>query len=167
MAEPAPYFYSKHKSITLTRKEAFTKICNFCAYQERSQQEVRDKLYSFGLYQDDVENLICDLIEENFINEERYAQIYAGSKFRLKKWGRIKITQHLKQKKISDYCIRSGMKEIDQDDYEKTLEEVLIKKYPGVKGATNYIRKQKLANYAITRGFERELVWEKIKEVIE
>lgn len=150
----------------MTRKEAFTKICNFCAYQERSQQEVRDKLYSYGLYQDDVENLICDLIEENFINEERFAKIYAGSKFRTKKWGRIKITQNLKQKGISDYCIRSGMKEIEEDDYDQTLEEILVKKYPTVTGATHYLRKQKLARFAIGRGFEPQLVWAKIKEVI-
>jgi regulatory protein len=150
----------------LTRKEAFTKICNFCAYQERTQQEVRDKLYGFGLYEDDVENLICDLIEENFINEERYAKLYAGSKFRLKKWGRVKIKQNLKLKKISDYCIRSGMKEIEDDDYDQTLEEVLTKKYPSINGANDYIKKQKLARYAITRGFEPELVWAKIKDIL-
>lgn len=150
----------------MTRKEAFTKICNFCAYQERTQQEVRDKLYSFGLYQDEVEHLICDLIEENFINEERFAKLYAGSKFRTKKWGRIKILQNLKQKGISDYCIRSGMKEIEADDYAQTLENVLLKKYPGINGATEYIRKQKLARYAMSRGFEAELIWSKIKEVI-
>ncbi len=150
----------------MTRKEAFIKICSFCAYQERAQQEVRDKLYSYGLYQDDVENLICDLIEENFINEERFAKIYAGSKFRTKKWGRIKITQHLKQKGISDYCIRSGMKEIEDEDYDQTLEELLVKKYPSITGAKDYLRKQKLARFAIGRGFEPVLVWEKIKEAI-
>ncbi|EAY25979.1 regulatory protein RecX [Microscilla marina] len=150
----------------MTRKEAFTKICNFCAYQERAQQEVRDKLYSFGLSQDDVENLICDLIEENFINEERFAKIFAGSKFRVKKWGRVKIKQALKLKQISDYCIRSGMKEIEEEDYQQTLEGILTKKYPGVTGANDYVRKQKLARYAIARGFEPVLVWSKIKEVL-
>ena len=147
-----------------TKTQALPKIAKFCAYQERTQQEVRDKLYAYGLYGDEVEDLICTLIEENFINEERFAKAYAGGKFRLKKWGRIKIERGLKEKGISKYCIQQGLKEIEEETYQQTLEELLAKKYPQIKGENSYIRKSKLANFAIAKGYETYLVWQIIKE---
>ena len=90
-----------------TPKEAKVKIAKFCAYQERCHQEVRDKLFSFGLLPNDVEEIIFELIQEDFINEERFTKAFVRGKFNYKKWGRIKITQELKRRKISDYCISS------------------------------------------------------------
>ena len=105
----------------MTQNEAIEKMKKYCAYQERSQSEVRQKLYSYELSNNEIENILCVLIEQNFINEERFAKTFARGKFRQKKWGKVKIKQHLKQKQISDYCIQTGLEEIDTDDYLTAL----------------------------------------------
>lgn len=118
-------FDEEHKKkIRITdEKLALRKAESYCAYQERCQQEVRDKLYEWGLWKNAVENIIAKLIQDNFLNEERFAKAYAGGKFRIKKWGKVKIKLELKKRKISDYCIRQAMKEIDGPDYEKELKK--------------------------------------------
>ncbi|WP_017729989.1 regulatory protein RecX [Nafulsella turpanensis] len=150
-----------------TYTEAKARAWSYCAYQERSQQQVRDKLYEYGLYPDEVESLIAELISDNFINEERFAKTYAGGKFRIKKWGRHKIRQGLKQHRISDYCLRKGMAEIDPEEYYQTLQELLLKKKKGLKEKDPFALKSKLARYAIGKGYEQDLVWEAIKEIFE
>lgn len=139
----------------------------YCAYQERSQQELRDKLYDYGLRPDEVENMIADLIGDNFLNEERFAKAYAGGKFRVKKWGRYKIRQGLKLHKISDYCQRKGMAEIDPEEYYNTLKELLSRKKQGLKEKDLFALKTKLARYVIGKGYEQDLVWEAINEILE
>jgi len=148
-----------------TTKQALHKAAKFCAYQERTQQEVRNKLYEYGLNPDEVEEVICELITENFINEERFAQIYARSKFRQKKWGRIKIRQHLKQKGVSQYCIQKGLAEIEEEEYQETLLELLTKKNPQIKAKHFLEKKQKLSQYALSKGYELEAVLEQIKQL--
>ena len=106
-----------------TQKQALIKAESYCAYQERCQQEVRDKLYSWGLHEVQVENVIAELIASNFINEERFAKAYAGGKFRIKKWGRVKISIELKRRKISTYCIKKGLAEIEEEEYVAYLKE--------------------------------------------
>ncbi len=144
-------------------KEAKVKAGNYCAYQERTQQEVRDKLYSLGLYQDEVEEVLTELITENFVNEERYAKAFAGGKFRVNQWGRKKIEYALKQKKISAYCIDRGLKEISNDDYEAVINR-LIEKRIHLEGEIDFIIKSKIARYIIGRGFESDIVWALINE---
>lgn len=153
------------KKRPLTLKEATLKAADFCAYQERTQQQVRDKLYDYGLRSDEVEEALGDLITEGFVNEERYALAYAGGKFRMKKWGRLKILQGLKTAKISEYCINRAMLEIDEDVYESTLRELLEKKKSTVSGANQFIVSKKLANYAMQKGYEAELVWNVIRSL--
>lgn len=143
----------------------FLKASQFCAYQERTQQEVREKLYELGCYGDDAENIIVELIAENFINEERFAKVYAGSKFRVKKWGRLKIEYELRQRKLSAYCIKKGMEEISDEDYEQTLVDLLHKKQLTLKDSNKLVLQKKLAQFAIGKGYESALVWEKIKEL--
>ncbi len=133
---------------------------SWCAYQERCQQEVRDKLYEWGLWPDAVENIIAELITQNFLNEERFAQTYAGGKFRIKKWGRVKIRLELKKRKISEYCIRKAMKEIDADDYMATLKKVLTDYGKKLKEKHALKRKYRLVRYAQSRGFEQDLIRE-------
>jgi len=145
--------------------EAKTKAGNYCAYQERTQQEVRDKLYNIGLYQDEVEEVLTELITENFINEERYAKAFASGKFRLKHWGRNKIVYTLKQKNISSYCIDQAMKEIDEDEYKNEIIRQINKKSNQLSGK-EYIVKNKIARFLITKGFETELVWSLINEYL-
>src|SRR5476651_694137 len=117
---------AKPKKIT-DEKIGLTKAEHYCAYQERSQQEVRDKLYEWGLYPKSVENIISQLISANFINEERFAKAYAKGKFNQKGWGKIKIKQGLKLKQVPDVLIKKALQTIDPDDYLKTLEKVLQK----------------------------------------
>jgi regulatory protein len=147
-----------------TKEQAFKKAGEYCAYQERCQQEVRDKVYSWGLHRDDVEPIIAQLINDGFINEERFARAFAGGKFRIKKWGRVKIKNELKAKKISDYCIRKAMEEIDEKDYLKALKAVIDKKAKENKEAKLLKKANKIAAYCISRGFESEAVWDVLKD---
>ena len=141
----------------------FNKIQKYCAFQERSQQEVRDKLYSYGLHRNEVEQIIAQLITENYLNEERFAIAYAGGKFRINQWGRIKIRAALKQKKISDYCIRKALDGIPEDDYEEVLTKIISDKSRTVSEKNLFKKNQKVAQYAISCGYEPELVWQKLK----
>jgi regulatory protein len=144
----------------LNKEEALQKLRHYCAYQERCHQEVKEKLYSFGLYKTDVDQAISTLIEENYLNEERFAVAFVGGYFRSKHWGRVKITHALKQKGVSAYCIKKGMQEIDDEAYEKTIKDLVEKKMEQLKGEglQAYQKKYKVSQYMMQRGFETPLV---------
>lgn len=148
----------------MNRETAFIKIKKYCAYQERSQQEVRDKLYEYGLHRADVENLIIELIQENFINESRFAESFARGKFRIKHWGRIKIRMALQQKRVSPRCISDALNALDQMEYSKTLRHIIDEKSSSTKARNKLQRNYQVAQYAISRGFEPDLVWNIIRE---
>jgi len=150
---------TNNKGITTWKQQAKVKAAKYCAYQERTQQEVRDKLYSYGLYPDAVEEVLSDLISEGFINEERYAQAFVRGKFRSNRWGRIKIEIGLRQKGLSDYCIRSGLAEIKEEDYQETLQALIRKKWDSLTKEDSYARKHKTARFVMGKGYESELVW--------
>lgn len=139
-------------------------IENWCAYQERSQQETRDKLYEYGLHKTDVEQIITELIENNFLNEERFAIAFAGGKFRIKKWGKIKIKLELRQRKVSDYCINKAIKQINDTDYFCTLEKIILKKAKLIKEPNKVKKHYKLLQYASSRGYEKDLIIDVLKE---
>ncbi len=144
-----------------------TAIYRYCNYQERSQQEVRDKLYQLGASPAEAENLIAELIEKNLLNEERYARSFARGRFRIKQWGRIKITQHLKQQRVSDYCIKAGLSEIDAEAYYKVLMRLTgIKWHELRKERSQSLRKGKTFRFLQQRGFESALITEAISETI-
>jgi regulatory protein len=145
---------------TLTPSQALLKAQASCAYQERCQQEMRDKLYEWGLYSDAVENIIADLITDNFLNEERFAKSYAGGKFRIKKWGKIKIKIELKKRKISEYCIKRAMQEISDNEYFATIQQLIAKKSKEIKGGKPQIRNYKIVQYIASKGFEQSLIWD-------
>lgn len=153
----------KKKKWKISPEQALEKAKAWCAYQERSQQEMRDKLYEWGLWKDAVENIIAGLVTSNFINEERFAKAYAGGKFRIKKWGKIKIRIELKKKGITDYCIRKGLQEIDDDEYEKTLQDIIEERARTTRDRNVLKRSYKIAQYAISRGYEPQLVWDALK----
>ena len=144
--------------------EALSKIYRFCAYQERSHQEVRQKLFDLGLYASDVDEILSRVISEGFLNEERFAKAFVGGKFRMKRWGRVKIVHELEAKGLTKNCIKAGLKEIDEDDYRKALEEVLEKQAAKVDETDEFVKRDKIARFAIQRGFEPELVWKAVKE---
>lgn len=146
--------------------EALFKLQAYCAYQERCHYEVRRKLIDLGIYGDDIDQITATLIEDNYLNEMRFAEAYAGGKFRIKKWGKYKIKRELKYKKVSEYCIKKAIKsEISDKDYYSTLVHVLEKKDRLLKEPNHYKRKQKLAKYALTKGFESAFIWELINEL--
>lgn len=151
----------------LTKEQALQKAKHYCGYQERSHQEVKEKLYGFGLYKQQVEELLSQLIEENYLNEERYATTFAGGKFRMKQWGRVKIKYELKQKRISEYCIKKGLKEIEEEDYLAVLQKLAEKKWESIKGeGVNGIVKQvKTTDFLLQRGFEPELIRQAIGKI--
>ncbi len=152
----------KPRKIT-DEKAALAKAEHYCAYQERSQQEVRDKLYEWGLWTDAVENIISQLITGNYLNEERFAKAYTQGKFKQKAWGRIKIKQGLKLKKVPDVLVTKALLTIDGDDYLKTLQKVLAKKAPSIKEKADYKRRYKLQQYAMSRGYEADLIADVLK----
>jgi len=139
-------------------KAALQKAEHFCAYQERSQQEVRNKLYEWGILPVIVENTITTLIENNFLNEERFAKAYVQGKFKQKSWGKIKIKQGLKLKRVSDVLIKKALKSIDEDDYIATLTQVIAKKTRTLVEKDSFKLSYKLRQYALSRGFETDLI---------
>jgi regulatory protein len=143
----------------LTKEQALQKAKHYCGYQERCHSETKEKLYSLGLYKQQVEECIAQLIEENYLNEERFAQQFAGGKFRMKQWGRVKIKYELKQKQVSEYCIKKGLKEIDEDDYLKVLKKLALEKWTAVKTEKNiFIKLRKTQDYLMQKGYEHELI---------
>lgn len=146
------------KTKVYTAAQALSKAEAWCAYQDRCQQEMRDKLYDWGIRGDDAENVIAELIARRFIDEERFAVAFAGGKFRIKKWGRVKIRQELKRKKISDYCIRKGIASIDEDEYQETLKKLAAGKVKTIREKHPLKKKYKLMSFLVSRGFETELV---------
>ena len=144
----------------MTKTEALEKMAKYCAYQERCQSDVRLKLLNSGLDRDEIEDVICQLIEQDFVNEERFAKAFTRGKFRHKGWGKIKIKQYLIQKGISDYCLKKGFEEINESEYLIKLKEILYKKINSLSETNKFISNQKAAKYAISKGYESSLVWD-------
>ena len=138
---------------------AFQKAKHYCGYQERSHAEVKQKLYGYGLYKNEVEELLSRLIEENYLNEERFAIAFAGGKFRMKQWGKMKIKYELQQKQVSAYCIKKAMEEIADEDYDMTLMNLAEAKFNSLKDEKNlFTKKSKMQNYLVGKGYEYEKV---------
>lgn len=148
----------------LTPQQALQKIQHYCAYQERSHKEVRNKLFEYGLWSSQVDDLMTQLINEGFLNEERFAKAFAGGKFRMKKWGKLKIERELENHGLTSKCIQIGLTEIDQIDYIRTLKSLLDKKWAVTPEPNPFRKKDKVARYAIMKGFEPDLVWNILKE---
>ena len=147
----------------LTPNQAKLKIVNFCNYQERCQAEVKDKLYTYGLNTSDVNEFLAFAVSEGLVNEERFAILFAGGKFRQKKWGRLKIKRELKQKQISDYCIKKALLEIDDEKYIEHLESIAEKYSRTLKDKLNYIKNQKVMKHLLSKGYEMDLIQDYIK----
>lgn len=150
----------------LNPQQALQKIYRFCAYQERAHQEVRSKLYEMGLWRDEVEGIISQLITENFLNEERFAKAFAGGKFRMKKWGKLRITRELEMRGLTSRCIKVGLNEIDDQAYHRTLENLILSKQAALSEPDIFIKRDKVAQYAIGKGYEPDLVWGIVKRVM-
>ncbi len=145
--------------------EATKKMERYCAYQERCHKDVEDKLKTMSLIPEAKEKIILHLLDHNFLNEERFAQSFARGKFRIKKWGKQRIIRELKYRKISAYNIKTALKEIPEKEYLETFHELAEKKMTSISEQDLYKKKKKLIDYLLYRGWENQLVFEKVKEL--
>ena len=148
-----------NKYIKLTPSQALLKAANYCAYQERCHSEVLKKLSEWGIWGIDAQEILLTLIEQNYLNEERFAIAFAGGKFRVKHWGKVKIKLELKQRDISEYCLNKALNEISDQDYLHTLNEQIDKKWAETKDKNLLSKRAKVARYVIGKGFEQDLIW--------
>jgi regulatory protein len=148
----------------LSTEQALQKLRHYCGYQERSHAEVEQKLWDLGVHRSEHGHILSTLIEEDYLNEQRFAIAFAGGRFRMKDWGRKKIYYALKEKKVSEYNIKRARKEIDEDDYLKKLNELAEKKYASLKGEQYLVRKKKTIDYLLQKGYEPDLINESLKQ---
>jgi len=153
--------YRKH----LTAEQALQKIRQYCTYQERCHKEVKEKLYSYGLHKSDAEKIMADLIENDFLNEERFAIQFAGGKFRMKQWGRKKIQYELQQKGVSPHSIKVALKELDESDYAETLHKLASIKWDSLATEHHLTRQAKTQAYLMQKGYEPDFISKEIKEL--
>jgi len=145
--------------------EARDKIRAYCLYRERSQTETRDKLLGYGLLPEIADTLLSELIQERFVDEERFARAYVRGKYRIKRWGKTRIKQGLYPHKLSDYVLRKAFSEIDPDQYFENLQYLAAKRWPFTKAKNDYQRRQKLFAYLMRQGYESDLIREVIEEL--
>lgn len=161
--------YKKQKTIDnspkpISEKSAYVKMAKYCAYQERCESEILTQLDKYILSKEEKSRIIERLIDEKFLDEERFVRSYIRGKFTFKKWGRIKIRQHLKMKNIDDLSIRMGLKEIDETAYRKVIYELFDKKNAQEKEQDLYKRKAKIINHLLSKGFESDIVFKIVEE---
>jgi regulatory protein len=167
-ADPGEFGQTKILQILfMTFENALEQLTYYCTYRERCHSEVKSKLLEIGARGNIVEEVIAQLITENLLNEERFAKAFAGGKFRVNHWGRIKIKQALHQKRVSDYCIKKGLQEIDEEDYENKLRQLAEKKYDSLKKEQYLKRKFKTQQYLMQKGFEPDIVKQIVEQVIQ
>jgi regulatory protein len=142
----------------LTKEQARQKLRHYCRYQERCHAEVKEKLWQLGVKKAEHDEIIASLIEDDYLNEERFALQFAGGKFRQKQWGRVKIKYELKQKQVSEYCIKKALQQIDEEGYIETLTELATKRYASLKNEQWLLRKKKTIDYLLLKGFEHALI---------
>ena len=147
-----------------TIKETTEKIQSYCAIQDRCQWEIERKMKEWGVSEIIIENILTDLILEKFVDEQRFSESFCRGKFRIKRWGKVKIKNELKIKKISNNCIDKGLLQIEKKEYMKVLKDLYIKKRDSLKDANQFIRKGKIAKHLQQKGFESKLIWELINK---
>lgn len=143
------------------------KLKHYCAYQERSHAEVMQKLYALGAWKRDAEQVVAWLIENDFLNEERFAVSFARGKFRLKKWGKIKIRHELTLKKVSSRNISTALGNIEDQAYQQTLNSLISKKWNSLKTGTAAEKKMKTMRYMLQKGYESILVKPAMNKIAE
>lgn len=149
---------------TYTVDEALVKLQRYCAYQDRCHKEVMQKLKEMQMVSQATEQIILALIEEDYLNEERFAMAFVRGKFKIKKWGRRRLMSELKQRNISKYLIQKALNQVSDVEYQATFEALAHKKANSLKGISVLKKKKKLADYLLYRGWESHLVYEKINQ---
>lgn len=147
----------------LTKEQAFQKLKHFCGYQERCRSEVKEKLFSLGIGKTEGDEIVAVLIKENYLNEERFAIAFASGRFRIKQWGKIKIKNELRKRRVNDHCISKAMRQIDDQEYLQMMKKLADKYSSSLKGETEMIRKKKTIDYLMQKGFEGEIVFSLVR----
>ncbi|MDA6068184.1 RecX family transcriptional regulator [Flavobacterium sp. AC] len=148
-----------------TIKDAILKLEHFCAYQERCHSEVISKLYSLKMFPDEIDVVVVQLIENNFLNETRFACSFARGKHRIKHWGRIRITNELKMKQVSSTNITLALKEITAEEYETTFEQLSERCWNNLNEKNTLKKRKKFCDYMLRRGYESFLVYDKVTQL--
>lgn len=146
-------------------KDILQKLEYYCSYQERCHLEVRNKLKEFAISNPEKDSIIVSLIASNYLNEERFASVFTMSKFNQKKWGKIRIKNELKARKISDYLISKSINQIPDEQYYTVFEIVSEKHWETIREKNNLIKRKKFCDFLLRKGWESELVYEKVKEL--
>jgi regulatory protein len=155
---------NSQKSYTL--EEAKRALERYCVYQDRCHKEVISKLYDCNMIPETHDIIIVHLIQHDFLNEERFSKSFARGKFRIKKWGKVRIVRELKFRNISAYNVKTALKEIEESDYFNTFNTLALKKFDSITESNPYKKKKKLADYLLYRGWESDLVYKKVSELI-
>ena len=150
---------------TSSVEDIVQKLEYYCSYQERCHIEVSEKLRSFVLNQQEKDQIIVHLIANNFLNEERFASVFSISKFHQKKWGKIRIKNELKARKISDYLVIKALKEIPAEEYEMTFDTLAEKHWETITEKNELKKRKKFCDYLLRKGWESERIYEKVKEL--
>ncbi|MFT7330533.1 MAG: regulatory protein [Roseivirga sp.] len=155
---------NSQKSYTV--EQAKRALERYCVYQDRCHKEVISKLYDCNMIPETHDIIIVHLIQHDFLNEERFSKSYARGKFRIKKWGKVRIVRELKFRNISAYNVKTALKEIEESDYFNTFNTLALKKFDSITESNPYKKKKKLADYLLYRGWESDLVYKKVSELI-
>ncbi|RZJ73312.1 regulatory protein RecX [Flavobacterium sp.] len=155
--------FETHKTYTVN--EARQKLEAYCAYQERCHDEVVSKLRSMSMIQEAIDHIIGHLIEHNFLNEERFSIAFARGKHRIKKWGKVRITNELKIRNISQRNISTALKEISLEEYQSTFHDTAEKHWESITGAITQAKRKKFCDFLLRKGFESNLVYDKLREL--
>ena len=149
----------------ITLKEIESKLQHYCSYQDRCHKEVIAKLKTFGVKSNESNQIISNLIKENYLNESRFSKSFVRGKFNIKNWGKVRIINELKFRNISPYNITLGLNEIDDQDYMKKLEDIFNKKLSSLSNLSSPLKKKKIISYLLYRGWESNLVYSKTNEI--
>lgn len=145
-----------------TVEQATAKLMRFCTYRERCHKEVREKLKSLNMILEAQDQIISQLLEQDFLNEERFAKIFVQDKFRIKKWGKYRLVRELKYRQISEYLIKKSLKQIDEKEYQETFQNLLEKRLDTISETHPLKIKRKVADYLLRKGYESSMIYESL-----
>tara|TARA_B100001250_G_scaffold411592_1_gene440621 strand:+ start:498 stop:971 length:474 start_codon:yes stop_codon:yes gene_type:complete len=143
---------------------AIDRLRNYCATQDRCQWDVMEKMRQWGLLETSQNHILEMLIQEKYVDEERYARSFCRGKFKIKKWGRKKLRNELKKKNISEACITRGLEEIKDSEYRQELNKQYHKKKNAIKEKNHFLKTKKIVMYLMNKGYESNLIWENLRE---
>lgn len=158
-------YFSNMKKTVISVEAVKRKLEQYCIYQDRCHKEIEKKLSEYNLIKEAKDAILLHLLEHNFLNEERFACSFARGKFRIKKWGKVRITRELKMRDISSYIIKKALQEIDEEDYKITAYQIANKKFESIKEEDKFKKKKKLIDFLNYRGYESSFIFQIVNDI--